>query len=557
MAKRDYYQVLGVPKNATDEEIKKSYRQLEMIRHPDRNQGEGAKKAEEEFKEVKEAYEILSDSQKRAAYNQYGHFGLENGVERMPRAVPPHTARNHEKDFADIFEDFAATAAAEKRRIDDKKAKVKEAQKIQYPTYDIVKTAYAVYEAFAEALQNISDDVRAPYCSVSNMEENAKERIKAIEEFAQDYKEHKKAEEVSLNAKEQSFKDLSAYNVILQRINMEHGDTLLKLQRNILDVTDYRFGHDEKVIVERLSVRNTDITDLVTKLESRRPSKVSMMFSDNRAIARDIDRRVTRLGEMVDQYRQIAPILTELGYVGDGYNESGRNGDIPFAVSNILREIEEVPEKLRWQDPEIATPASFEPHKIFKSCGLFRRCHNDPEINAFLTPEQRKLVAWAQTQVDQYSIYDMIDEEVVSAALSKQHIDKAKESFDEWKKYVDRALEATNPAKAPQPIKAHLETKEKLQRVLSEMGNLFSITDDYFERNLGTFNSHAVVDQYITLARAAQEKVMPVLNKPLLDRDEAVLILRGIDPKIKLTGILKGAENTHDPSALYEDRIPL
>ncbi|MBL8351230.1 MAG: molecular chaperone DnaJ [Burkholderiaceae bacterium] len=79
MAKRDYYDILGVPKNATEDDIKKAYRKLAMKHHPDRNQGEGddAKKAEAKFKEAKEAYEMLSDPPKRAAYDQYGHAGVD------------------------------------------------------------------------------------------------------------------------------------------------------------------------------------------------------------------------------------------------------------------------------------------------------------------------------------------------------------------------------------------------------------------------------------------------------------------------------------------------
>ena len=77
MAKRDYYEALGVAKNASDEEIKKAYRKLAMKHHPDRHQGDGAKKSEEHFKEVKEAYEMLSDAKKRAAYDQYGHAGVD------------------------------------------------------------------------------------------------------------------------------------------------------------------------------------------------------------------------------------------------------------------------------------------------------------------------------------------------------------------------------------------------------------------------------------------------------------------------------------------------
>src|SRR6476659_11406488 len=82
MAKRDYYEVLGVAKNASDEEIKKAYRKLAMKHHPDRNQGSASKNSEESFKEAKEAYEMLSDAKKRAAYDQYGHAGVDPNLGR-------------------------------------------------------------------------------------------------------------------------------------------------------------------------------------------------------------------------------------------------------------------------------------------------------------------------------------------------------------------------------------------------------------------------------------------------------------------------------------------
>lgn len=72
--KRDYYEVLGVSRNATDEEIKKAFRKLAFKYHPDRNRDDGA---EDRFKEVNEAYEVLSDTNKRAAYDQFGHSGAE------------------------------------------------------------------------------------------------------------------------------------------------------------------------------------------------------------------------------------------------------------------------------------------------------------------------------------------------------------------------------------------------------------------------------------------------------------------------------------------------
>lgn len=79
MAKRDYYEVLGISKSATADEIKKSYRRLAMKHHPDRNK-DGADAAEKKFKEAKEAYEVLKDSEKRATYDQFGHDGLRTGA---------------------------------------------------------------------------------------------------------------------------------------------------------------------------------------------------------------------------------------------------------------------------------------------------------------------------------------------------------------------------------------------------------------------------------------------------------------------------------------------
>ena len=78
MAKRDYYEVLGVSRDCSDADLKKAYRRLAMKYHPDRNANDTA--AEERFKEAKEAHDVLSDSKKRAAYDQFGHAGLEGGA---------------------------------------------------------------------------------------------------------------------------------------------------------------------------------------------------------------------------------------------------------------------------------------------------------------------------------------------------------------------------------------------------------------------------------------------------------------------------------------------
>ena len=93
MAKRDYYEVLGVNRNAGDDELKKAYRRLAMKNHPDRNPDDTA--AEDRFKEGKEAYEVLSDARKRTAYDQFGHAGVEQTLGGAGRAG----------GFRDIFDE--------------------------------------------------------------------------------------------------------------------------------------------------------------------------------------------------------------------------------------------------------------------------------------------------------------------------------------------------------------------------------------------------------------------------------------------------------------------
>ena len=103
MAKRDYYEILGLNRDASDDDIKKAYRKLAMKFHPDRNPDNP--KAEEHFKEGKEAYEILSDAKKRAAYDQYGHAGVDPQA-GMGQGFGGAGAGGFADAFSDIFGDI-------------------------------------------------------------------------------------------------------------------------------------------------------------------------------------------------------------------------------------------------------------------------------------------------------------------------------------------------------------------------------------------------------------------------------------------------------------------
>ncbi|QCI26673.1 molecular chaperone DnaJ [Buchnera aphidicola (Thelaxes californica)] len=100
MEKKDYYQTLGVSKSANEKDIKRAYKRLAMKYHPDRNQGD--KQSEIKFKEIKEAYEILTDEQKRSAYDQYGHAAFEQGNNTNDSFTSSFSTTT---DFGDIFGD--------------------------------------------------------------------------------------------------------------------------------------------------------------------------------------------------------------------------------------------------------------------------------------------------------------------------------------------------------------------------------------------------------------------------------------------------------------------
>lgn len=115
MAKQDYYELLGVSKNASQEDIKKAYRKLALKYHPDRNRGD--KTAENKFKEINEAYEVLQDSQKKAAYDRFGHNAFQQGAGGGGGARGnPFGAGGAQFDFggggfADIFNEFFGEGA--------------------------------------------------------------------------------------------------------------------------------------------------------------------------------------------------------------------------------------------------------------------------------------------------------------------------------------------------------------------------------------------------------------------------------------------------------------
>lgn len=114
MAKQDYYEQLGVDRKASAEELKKAYRKMAMKYHPDKNPGD--KKAEQKFKELNEAYDVLKDDQKRAAYDRFGHAAFENGGGGTGPGGFNASGFDFSGTFSDIFDDLFSDFTGNKRR---------------------------------------------------------------------------------------------------------------------------------------------------------------------------------------------------------------------------------------------------------------------------------------------------------------------------------------------------------------------------------------------------------------------------------------------------------
>ena len=153
MAKRDYYDVLGVTKSASKEEIKKAYRKLALKYHPDKNKGD--KGAEEKFKEGSEAYHVLSDDKRKANYDQFGHAAFQGGGAGQSGFGNFDFSSSFSDIFEDVFSDFGFGSSGQSRRgrrnyrgndlrydisIDLNDAFTGKEEKINYTTYKKCKT---------------------------------------------------------------------------------------------------------------------------------------------------------------------------------------------------------------------------------------------------------------------------------------------------------------------------------------------------------------------------------------------------------------------------------
>ena len=138
MAEKDYYNILGVAKNASADEIKKAFRQLALKHHPDKNQGN--KESENKFKELNEAYEILKDEQKRAAYDRYGSAGAQNmGAGGFHSQAGAAGFEDFADVFGDIFGDFMGRRSGSGSQ---QRAKESRGSDLRYNTEVTLEEAY-------------------------------------------------------------------------------------------------------------------------------------------------------------------------------------------------------------------------------------------------------------------------------------------------------------------------------------------------------------------------------------------------------------------------------
>ena len=189
MAKRDYYEVLGITKSASKEEIKKAYRKLALKYHPDKNKGDKA--AEEKFKEASEAYHVLSNSERKQNYDNFGHAAFENGGGGRG-GFGNFDFSNH---FSDIFEDFFGEGfggSRRSRRSNNRGSDLRNALKgtdteeVKKKTQSLIQASMKLGEAVYKSQQKPADKT-----GKNNDDKDNKEKENVVDAEVVDSKEDK------------------------------------------------------------------------------------------------------------------------------------------------------------------------------------------------------------------------------------------------------------------------------------------------------------------------------------------------------------------------------
>ena len=226
MAKRDYYDVLGVSKSASPDELKSAYRKLAIKYHPDKNPGD--KSAEDKFKEASEAYGVLSDKSKKENYENFGHAAFENGG--SGRGGFGGFGGFSGADFSDIFEDFFGDFGGGRRS--SRKSSNNRGSDLRYDL------SITLEEAYTGKKQNIqfSTSEKCNTCKGNGSKVSETDK-KAIEDASSQLKESLKGEDID---------DIKKKTEALVQASMKLGEAIYKSQQSTKPDSGKDDGNDEK-----------------------------------------------------------------------------------------------------------------------------------------------------------------------------------------------------------------------------------------------------------------------------------------------------------------------
>lgn len=437
--KRDYYVVLGVSKSASDDEIKKSYRKLAMKYHPDRNLGDGAVDAEEKFKEAKEAYEFLSDAQKRAAYDQYGHKDV-GSARSTPRTKKPfdedpldRDQRRREAAQRNREAEYQRTAA-ERRAFWDG---ITSLQNNVSPVLESLKKRHTSYRGFLADLTHVGDKSLGQAVSGSLKEgpiKEAKARLEGLRNLSADFHGKRTRDQAEIGRGQDDLKTVQARAGILENFEEAHGKALKEFSSGM-----YKFGELGKnnsdicrAFIERLNAGNYEIADLEAQLKGKKPSWLIRRFDVDASVsALAIDDTIATMKILVGLHQTLRRPMADLGYSGLEYDAKGRTGDVRQVTRLLLQELDSIKDDLSVARRN-ASPKEFDPHdEISLAYDGLRLGFYESYMSEVFSTEQNELVKWIQAQSLVFNRYNTISEETVLAALSPQALDVAKAHIKE------------------------------------------------------------------------------------------------------------------------------
>lgn len=475
--KEDYYYTLGIERNATEDDIKKAYRKLAMKHHPDRNLGDGAKAAEEKFKEVKAAYEFLSDREKRAAYDQRGH------QDDVKHDFQGAASRDFDVFFAEMRADRERSEIAAAMRKESIKGNIRALQEEARPLYEALSTHNAVYEQF---FLNIMFPTKVLESMERSFQRHTKERVRALKDVGEQYKIYQKDRDAKTKVFDQRITELKTEIELVNSLSGDQQEGIVSVKKAIDVLRNSRYGGSaiNQFMDDLNAGRVPDFKEVIAALNKEKPKMFSAVWQDLRdgqGVSRHkkegIDTLIRCVETIKDKYDLVQSACQTLGVSGATVVEKiDRSEHLIASKDNNQSELEGKEEQraaaLRFRACDLSTRLAC--HSFIGDSGKF-----------IFSPAQLKVITWLEKQ-GPFGFRSSDHEGMTEINIKEAVSDKAISAAEAAAEAMGRNIESWSALKAQiyGPFSerggqgGHEKRHQDIQSVLPRLESLLSIVVD-------------------------------------------------------------------------------